>query len=178
VREPPSDTELLNADGVAFAAFYRRYERLVLGWLIRATRDVEVAADLTADTFASAWVSRRSFRGDVAAPWLLGIAHNKLRMAARGRHRERAAIERLGILAVVVAPEQTRELERLFTDADVWLASLPEAHRAAVVARVLDDEEYAVIAERLGMPEPVIRQRVSRGVAALRRSLRTEGFKP
>jgi RNA polymerase sigma-70 factor (ECF subfamily) len=178
VRDAQSDSDLLNGDGIAFAAFYRRYERLVLGWLVRATRDVELAADLTAETFASAWVSRRSFRGELAAPWLLGIAHNKLRMAARGRQRERAAIERLGMQRVVVDHGQAREFEQLFSDAELWLASLPEAHRAAVVARVLDDEHYAAIAARSNTHEPVIRQRVSRGVAALRRSLRTEGFKP
>ena len=39
----------------------------------------------------------------------------------------------------------------------------------AVRARVLDEEEYAGIASRMRCWESVIRQRVSRGLAVLRR---------
>jgi DNA-directed RNA polymerase specialized sigma24 family protein len=37
---------------------YRDHARRLAGYLMRATRDAEVAADLTAETFAAALVSR------------------------------------------------------------------------------------------------------------------------
>ena len=52
-----SDARLLSLSATetgAFAIFYRRYERIVAGWLMRETREVELAADLTAEVFAAA----------------------------------------------------------------------------------------------------------------------------
>ncbi len=55
--ESESDDHVLAADAsdpAAFSAFYRRYERPVLGYFVRRTRDPELSADLTAEVFASA----------------------------------------------------------------------------------------------------------------------------
>ena len=49
------------------------------------------------------------------------------------------------------------------------LDELPEDQRAAVVARVMDEREYAEIAVDEGVSETVVRKRVSRGLAGLRR---------
>jgi hypothetical protein len=40
----------------AFAAFYRRYERPILAYFLRRTRDPELAADLAAEVFAGSLV--------------------------------------------------------------------------------------------------------------------------
>jgi RNA polymerase sigma factor (sigma-70 family) len=48
------------------------------------------------------------------------------------------------------------------------LAALPETQREAVRAHVLDEQPYAELAQRLGIPEATVRQRVSRGLARLR----------
>src|SRR5580692_2415483 len=74
-----SDFELLQLSGCraeAFAVFCRRYERLVAGWLVRRTGDVEMAADLTAEVFAAAYLAAPRFREgpEPAGAWLLGIA--------------------------------------------------------------------------------------------------------
>ena len=49
------------------------------------------------------------------------------------------------------------------------LRDLPEDQHAAVPARVVDEHEYAEIAARQGVSEAVVRKRVSRGLAGLRR---------
>ncbi|HEY7455111.1 MAG TPA: sigma factor, partial [Thermoleophilaceae bacterium] len=61
-------------------ALYREHSRRIAGWLMRATRDAEVAADLTAETFAAALVARDRYRPELGAPttWLYGIASHKL----------------------------------------------------------------------------------------------------
>jgi len=183
VRAASSDRALLRAatqDPRAFADFYRRYERLVLGWLVRRTASVEDAADLAAETFAAAWLVRNRYEDAPAgaAPWLLGIANNKLRMSRRQRHIERAACERLGLERVEVAEWDLRHLETLFSDVDTWLAELPEDQRAAVRAHVVDEERYSHIAARLDITETTARKRVSRGLAALNRHLKHQGERP
>ena len=55
--EARGDEELLLAsagDADAFAAFYRRYADAVLAYFAVRTRRPDVAADLTAETFAAA----------------------------------------------------------------------------------------------------------------------------
>ena len=58
---------------------YVGHARRIAGYLMRATNDAEVAADLTAETFAAALLARD--RPDMGAPttWLYAIAANKLR---------------------------------------------------------------------------------------------------
>lgn len=176
----PSDVALLRAAGddpAAFAVFYRRYERLVLGWAMRRVGDPETAADLLAETFAAAWLARGSFAaGEAGAgPWLLGIAKNKVRVRARSLRIERAARDRMGIERIAVDPAHLREVEELFSDAAAWLDELPPDQREAVRAHVLDDEDYPSLAARLQIGEATARKRVSRGLSGLRRHLNHEG---
>jgi RNA polymerase sigma factor (sigma-70 family) len=74
-------------------------------------------------------------------------------------------------MAPVVLDDDALERVELRASVDVrrLLATLPASQREAVVRRVLADESYAVIADEIGCSEQVVRQRVSRGLAALRR---------
>src|SRR5262245_53031859 len=92
----PTDEELLRRtprDPEAFAALYRRHAHAVAAWLLRRTRSPELAADLTAETFAAALRQARRFdpaRGSAVA-WLFGIARRELVDAfERGRVENRA----------------------------------------------------------------------------------------
>jgi RNA polymerase sigma-70 factor (ECF subfamily) len=51
------------------------------------------------------------------------------------------------------------------------LAALPADQRDAVVARVLEEQEYAEMATNARTSESVVRKRVSRGLAGLRSRL-------
>jgi RNA polymerase sigma-70 factor (ECF subfamily) len=68
-----SDADLIRAarsDAGAFRELYDRYAGQVHGYHLRRTRDPHAAHDLTAETFAQAWLARRRFRdraGGVAA---------------------------------------------------------------------------------------------------------------
>ena len=88
-----TDDELLSSDDPeAFGVFYDRHVKSLLGYFARRTRDPEVAADLTAETFASALVARRRFKpgGPPAAAWLFAIAARRLAdYQRRGRVEQR-----------------------------------------------------------------------------------------
>src|SRR5919197_5584911 len=100
-----TDEDLLRSDGAEeFGVFYDRHVRSILGYFARRTGNPEVAADLTAETFASAIVAKRRFRpgGALAAAWLFTIAsrrladchrHGHARRALGGARRERAGHE-------------------------------------------------------------------------------------
>jgi RNA polymerase sigma-70 factor (ECF subfamily) len=58
-----SDEELLaSGETEAFGVFYDRHARAVLGYFARRTGDAQAAADLTAETFASAIASQHGYR--------------------------------------------------------------------------------------------------------------------
>jgi RNA polymerase sigma-70 factor (ECF subfamily) len=59
-------------------------------------------------------------------------------------------------------------------DVRVWLEDLPPEQAVAVRARVVDGRAYAELAAAAGTSEAAARQRVSRGLAALRARLRGE----
>ena len=160
-------------DPAAFGTFYERHERLVLGYLMRRVGDPELAADLAAETFAAALVAARRFRSDgaPASAWLVGIARNVLAGSARRAQVEDRARRRLGMEPIALDDELLARIERLGGDARVeaLLARLTPVQSDAVRARVLEEQDYAGIAARMRCSESVVRQRVSRGLAALRR---------
>lgn len=53
----------------------------------------------------------------------------------------------------------------------VALDELPAEHRDAVMARIVEDRDYADIAAELQCSEHLVRQRVSRGLGRLRSAL-------
>jgi RNA polymerase sigma factor (sigma-70 family) len=167
-----SDAKLLAAartDAGAFRELYDRYAKRIHAFHLRRTRDAEAAYDLTAETFAQAWLVRARFRdeaGGSAGPWLFGIARNVLLMSVRRGSLERGAIERLGMLAAsesAAVPEQA-----WIEDLDDAMAALPDGQSAAVRLRVLDDLAYDQVAAALGTSPQAARVRVHRGLTALR----------
>ena len=168
-----SDAELLRAarsDPGAFRALYDRYAEAMHRFHLARTRDPEAALDLTAETFAQAWLSRGRFRdlaGGSAGPWLYAIARHVLVASVRKQRLERQARERLGVLAAgeAVATEP----------GEAWLEGLAEALaelapelRCAVELRVVHDLSYDEVAATTGTTPGAARVRVHRGLNALR----------
>src|SRR3954471_2197397 len=181
-----SDDDLLAAtrsEPEAFAVFYRRHVHGVLAYFGRRTRDADLAADLTAETFAAALDGAHRHRPDKGpgSAWLDGIAKRTLINAATKGAVEDRARRRLGMNPVAVTDEDLDRVEALATaEAGTplrkqGLRHLPKAQREAVLARVLAEDEYADIAARAETSELVIRKRVQRGLAGLRQRLEGNG---
>jgi YVTN family beta-propeller protein len=105
-----SDDRLVVAAAVdpgAFAEFYARYERAMLAFFVRRTREPELAADLTAEVFAAALAGVARFRPGGAPPaaWLFGIAQHKLAKSRRRGVVEDRARRRLGMPLLVLEDE-------------------------------------------------------------------------
>ena len=170
-----TDAELIRAARVGEAAFrelYDRYAVRVHRYHLRRTGHEDAALDLTAETFAQAWISRERFRdesGGSAAPWLFAIARHVLLASVRRRRLERSACERLGVLEALDRPPADVEPTEAWLDGlDEALAELPEGQRRAVRLRVIDDLSYEEVAGELGTSPLGARLRVSRGLSTLR----------
>ena len=179
VDDTRSDAELLRATGLepeAFGIFYRRHVRQVLAYTLSRTRAPDIAADLTAEVFASALEQRQRFdpRRGPARAWLLSMASSRLIDAARRGQVEDRARRRLGMAPRELTDADLERVEELADlangrlDALALVADLPADQRAAVLARIVDERAYAEIAAETRTSQSVVRQRVSRGLAALR----------
>jgi RNA polymerase sigma factor (sigma-70 family) len=166
-------------DEDAFSAFYREHLDAVVAFFARRVGDRELAFDLTAETFAAVVVGAGSYGGDApAVAWLFGIARNKLRESLRRDRVQDAARRRLGLEPIALDDAALERVEERAgsgeSDLQRALAELPQATQAALLARLVEEQEYGEIAERLECSEQVVRQRVHRGLKALRANLREE----
>ena len=177
-----SDDRVLCAaagDPTAFATFYQRYERSMLGFFVRRTRDPELAADLTAEVFAAALDACARYRPGEgpASAWLFGIAQHKLAKSRRRGVVEDRARRRLGMAPLILDDEDLERIDRLAGGGhgvEALLEGLPPDQRDAVRARILDERSYEEIAGGLRCSQAVVRKRVSRGLARLREQLERE----
>jgi RNA polymerase sigma factor (sigma-70 family) len=168
-----SDELLLSAhDAASFECFYVRHVDGLLGYFVRRTRDAELAADLTAETFAAALAGRRRYRPEAgpAAGWLYGIATKKLADAQRRGYAERRARRRLGMERIELSDEDIARIEQLgeADHATLLVGGLAPDQREAIVAHVVDERSYEDIATETHTSQAVVRKRVSRGLATVR----------
>lgn len=169
-RDRWSDHELLagiaDCDRDACSVFYRRHLSRTLGYLLRATQDREVAADLTAEVFAAVLLSAKRYRPQrgTAGPWVLGIARNVLGASRRRGRVEARARRQLGFEALEFDDSDLERTEALTEGGGGILALvelLPGNERDAVVARVVDEMGYAETAGKMRCSGLVVRKRVA-----------------
>ena len=171
-----SDEELLASHELgSFALFYRAHVDGLLGYFCRRTHDAELAADLTAETFAAALAGRRRYRSEAgsAAAWLYGIASKQLASAQRRAAVERRARRRLGMERVELLDADIERINALgeTTSARAWIERLVPDQRDAITAHVIRERGYDEIARTSQTSEAVVRKRVSRGLAAVRQRM-------
>lgn len=176
----PSETGHQSSDhdsGDPFVDLYREHNAQVFRYLHRQTFCPEIAADLTAETFAQAlsnfdrWDPLRGTR----AQWLFGIARNQWRMWARSSVAASRARQRYGIVTPTLTDDDYElieaDLDTITEQVRCALDKLSSNDRTIVILRVVERRSYADIPARHDCTENAARTRVSRALARLRRHL-------
>ncbi len=164
-------------DGAAFEAVYRAHHAVVLTFLSRRVNKPDVAGDLLAETFAALLILVRDEQRplpEATLPWLLGTARHLVIDSYRRGRVEATARARLQMEPIVLDDEDLSRIEEVSAATDLLAAleqALPPDQLEAVRARIIDERDYATIAQDLRCSEAVIRKRVSRGLGTLRRQL-------
>jgi RNA polymerase sigma factor (sigma-70 family) len=189
VEDQRSDSELLTVSATepaAFAVLYRRHAEDLLRYFARRTLDPEAAAELTAETFAQAFASRKTYQdtGANGVAWIYGVARHQLGRFFRAGRVDRAARRRLGMPERDLPPADYERIEDLIDFAPIRgaiaeaLESLRDDHREALRYRVIEQLSYPEVARRLSCTEDNARQRVSRGLRRLGVVLQEQGLQP
>ena len=174
IDDPRDDDDLLRAsDPDAFGAFYARHARAVEAFFARRTGDRVLACDLAGETFAAALDRAPA----LSTGWRAGAG---VALHDRGAAARRPPAPRGGRGAAAAAPDgapphRGRRGRRRSRDQEVaglalaLLERLPHEQREAIAAHVVAGHGYRDIARRTGLSEAGVRQRVSRGLATMRR---------
>jgi RNA polymerase sigma factor (sigma-70 family) len=162
---------------------YRRHSVVLLAFFARRTYEVQVAFDLTAETFATALEEQPNCSARTVSArraWLFGIARNLLASFYRSGEIELRAVRRLAIETPLMSDASIRRVEDLADLATARLAmshaiaGLSDEYREALRLRVIDQRPYVDVARELGITEQTARARVSRALKSLRESLESE----
>ncbi|HSP77346.1 MAG TPA: sigma-70 family RNA polymerase sigma factor [Myxococcaceae bacterium] len=173
-------------DMEAFEALVEAHRDKVYGLALRMTRSEADAAEITQDTFLSAYQHLSEFRGDAAfGSWAYRIAANHALMRLRHRRVVQAAEEELqgpefterGSLAEYPAQDWSRSAEGQVLDAELRRAiqeasdRLPEGYREVFLLKDVEGLSYEQIAEVTGDSIPAIKSRLHRARLALREAI-------
>jgi RNA polymerase sigma-70 factor (ECF subfamily) len=172
----------------SFDDLVAEYEKQIFNVIYRILGDYDEAADVTQETFISAYKGFQGFRGDAKVyTWLYQIAINH----CRNRLRKRGRMRRLQVESLDQPRDweddesgQTREIpdlthaphtqleEKEFRERLVAaMHSLPPDYREVVVLREIEGLSYNEIAEATRLSLDNVKTRLSRARAMLRRKL-------
>lgn len=175
-------------DDTAFSELYDALSPRLLAFLVRRTRDSELAADLLQQTFLQMHCARRHFTPKAEVlPWAFAIARrliiDRVRKAqhepARSSESSSRPPERLDDDSSLVAeqaspeggPDAALERAQVARRIDRELARLPDAHREAFELVKRDELSMAEAAQVLGTTVSAVKLRAHRCYEALRVSL-------
>lgn len=167
----------------AFGEFYDQTGSDLLSWFRCRTASNEIAAELTAETFAEALRSLHSYDPARGAPvqWLYGIARHMLHRWWRSERVSRDARSALRVFVDLPSEDDTDlavfrvDMESRFGHLSDALRGLSDPLREAVYARIVLQLSYAEVAEKLDCTPGAARVRVSRGLSQMHSHLQAAG---
>jgi RNA polymerase sigma-70 factor (ECF subfamily) len=154
----------------AFEQLFRDTRTDLLAYIVRRSQSPEDAADLLAETYLIAWRKLDAIpTGERARLWVFGVARNLLLKGATRRRSHHALVQRLaGELRRAHPPQAPVEDERSAALLAA-LAGLPERQREIVLLTAWEGLTPKQIAAVTGTPVNVVRVRLHRARARLKR---------
>ncbi|MFW0861415.1 MAG: RNA polymerase sigma factor [Dethiobacter sp.] len=167
----------------AFGQLYNQNYPAILNYCLRRTGDVELAQDITAETFVKALKNFASFewRGNSFSAWLYRIAGNELASYFRRKTYKAASLEHLHesqgfepvasyeLEAEVVAAQEELARHQEFLACRQQISQLPLKYQEVIALRFFSGKNLKEIAEILGKPEGTVKSLLHRGLKRLRK---------
>lgn len=144
-----------NGDEAAAELLFRRYQDSIYGYLLRVTRNKDLAADATQETFIRGFkgLSRYEEKGHFKS-WLFRIAYNEgARLMARQSGQPATGADEVimdTIPDTAPLPNESYAQSQIVRDLHKAINALPEDLRTVVHLRVKEDLSFKEIAEITG----------------------------
>jgi len=166
----------------AFAKLYDEYYPKIFGYALRRTANLEVAQDITSETFFKALKKLWQFRWrDVSfSAWLYRIASNEVNQYFRkAEYKKSVSLEVLqeqGFEVVsshdpeseLIEAQEKLEQHQDFLEIQAKIVRLPAKYQEVIALRFFEKRQISEIAEILGKKEGTIKSLLHRAVEKLR----------
>lgn len=147
----------------AFREVYEQHYRTVLGYCARRIPRGSDPADVTAETFTTAWRRFDDVPPDHVLPWLLATARRTLANLYRGEQRRRALIERLRATASSASVDDgVDELDAAAGTLARALEALGERDLEILTLAAWEELPHREIARIIGTAESTVAVRLHR----------------
>lgn len=167
-------TSMTDNDDAAFRRAWDDHHGELLGYLVHALGDRQLAEDARQEVYLRAWRSWDRYDGSRASvrTWLYAITRNHV----IDRHRRR----RLNLVsdpegrAAALPAEQDHDPADVIADRALvatLLATLDPLDARALVALVIEGRTSVELGRELGMPDSTVRSRAARALVRLRQHL-------
>jgi RNA polymerase sigma factor (sigma-70 family) len=158
------------ADEQAFRTLYRRYDKRLFAYCLRAMKTRESAEDVFQSVMALVFEKRASFSGGSFAAWLFTIARNQ---TLNHKQKQRITTD-IDDIAYSISDESDRTGEDvLLSDAlKKAISSLPEEFREPLELKHFDGFQYEEIADMLKISLSLAKVRVFRAKKMLHEALK------
>ena len=171
--------QVLEGNTAMFELLMRRYNERVYRAARSIVRDEQEAEDVMQQAYVNAFTHLRQFNGSAQfSTWLTKIALNEALARVRRRGRYETFDEDLSNVEPFMSsnpapnPERQAFAEELRRLLEWAIDTLPDGMREVFVLRDVEGLSTSEVAESLGVSDDVVKTRLSRGRAALRRVLR------
>ena len=170
--------EIKSTDRDDFKAIYGANYHLIIQVIQHIVYNLEIAEDLTQETFERFYVKNMTFPSeDDAKYWLLRVAKNLALNHIRRNKREIQMIEK--IKKVPVDNSQKEGIGKLIEEENkkevrLAISQLPENLRLVIQLKEFSDLDYKSIGKVLGISETNVKVRVHRARKKLEELLRVE----
>ena len=166
----------------AFAQLYDHYYPRIFGYVMRRTANIEVAQDITSETFLKAlgklWQFR--WRNVSFSSWLYKIASNEINQYFRkAEYKKSISLEELQEQGFqlpspydpeseLIEAQQELERHRDFLEIRAKIVQLPAKYQEVVALRFFEKKQIKEIAVILGKKEGTIKSLLHRALDKLR----------
>jgi len=166
----------------AFAKLYDQYYPKVFGYILRRTANLEVAQDITSETFLNAlrklWQFR--WRNISFSSWLYKIAANEINQYFRkAEYKKSVSLEELQEQGFELISSHNPESELIeaqeklkqhqdFLEIQGKVVRLPAKYQEVIALRFFEQKQIKEISEILGKKEGTIKSLLYRAVEKLR----------
>ena len=181
-----SDNSLIEAhrrgDRDAFGELVRRYGDGVLGYLVKMSRNRELAEDLFQETFKRVHEKAHTFRGSHFKSWLFRIATHVAIDGLRKRKRRHAvslnqpldcpdgdceSLEAVAAADESSDPSQEAQRAEQVEKVREAVASLPDRQRATLILAYYQQLSYREVAATLGCSTGTVKTQMYRALRTL-----------
>jgi len=174
--------ELAKHSPEAFGKLYDQNYSSILNYVLRRTGNIEIARDITGETFVKALENIRHFKwqGVSFTAWLYRIAGNEIASYFRKKTYRAVSLEYLrevkgfeaesqyDIEAEVIAAEQELKRHEDYLFYRQKISQLPLKYQDVIALRYFEGKSFKQISEILGRPENTVKSILHRGLEKLR----------